>query len=115
MDEIVSYDLEIESFASATEKDVVEVLEANFHGTLDAKHVEKTYILRNIMLEKLEKGEKLVEENRKIENYKVDVKDNGKVHEIFDSWKTRYNFDELAFTNYDFESKSIRIRKVSRI
>ena len=33
VDEIVSYDLEMESFASATEKDEVEVLEANCHGT----------------------------------------------------------------------------------
>ena len=95
MDEIVSYDLEMESFASATEKDVVEVLEENFHGTLDDKHVEKTDFLRNITIEKLEKEEKLVEENRKIENYKVDVKDDGKVHEIFESWKTRYKEEDF--------------------
>ena len=66
VDEIVSYDLEMESFASATEKDVVEVLEANFHGTLDDKNIEKTDTLRNIMIEKLEKEEKFLEENRKI-------------------------------------------------
>ena len=97
VDELVSYDLEIESFASATEKDVVEVLETNFYGTLDDKNVEKTDKLRNIVIEKLEKEEELVDEGRKIEHYKVDVKDDVKVHEIFESWKTRYNFDELAY------------------
>jgi hypothetical protein len=33
------------------------------------------------------------------------VKDAKEVHEIFESWKTRYNFDELAFKNYNFENK----------
>ena len=67
MVEIVSYDLEMESFASSTEKDVVEVLEANVHGILDDKNIEKTDTLRNIMIEKLEKEEKIVEETMKIE------------------------------------------------
>ena len=34
VDEIISYDLEMESFALATKKDVVEGLEANFYATL---------------------------------------------------------------------------------
>ena len=42
MDEIVSYDLEMESFASSTKKYVVEVLEEYFHGTLDDKKIDKT-------------------------------------------------------------------------
>ena len=73
--------------------------------TLDDRKLEETDTLRNIKIEKLEKEEKLVQEYRKIEHYKVDVKDDRKVHEIFEGWKTRYNFDELAFTNYAFESK----------
>ena len=49
----VSYNLEIESFESSTENDVVEVLEANFLGTLDEKSVEKTDPSRKITIENL--------------------------------------------------------------
>jgi hypothetical protein len=47
-------------------------------------------------------------------HYKLILKDVDKVHEFSESWKTRYNIDELAFTNCDFENKSIKIIKVSR-
>ena len=109
------YELEIESHDSSTEDDVIEVLEANFYGTLDDKCVEKNDPSRNIIIQNLNVENHLENEHRKIVNYKVIAKDNDTVQEIFESWKERYNFDELAFKNYDFENKSIRIRQVSRL
>ena len=48
-------------------------------------------------------------------NYKIAVKENDTVSKIIESWKTRYNFDELAFENYNYETRSISIKAVSRL
>jgi hypothetical protein len=46
-------------------------------------------------------------------NYRIAVKENESVRRIIESWQERYNFDELAFENYDYENRSIRILEVS--
>ena len=48
-------------------------------------------------------------------NFKIAVKDDDKSTALIESWNERYNFDELAFKNYDYENKSIRIEKATRL
>ena len=44
--------------------------------------------------------------------YKITVKEHPSCRKIIESWRERYKFDELAFRNYDYENRSIRIRDV---
>ena len=110
------YKLEIEAHDTVTEDDIVEALEANFYGTLEDDEVEKNNIsLRYLSIQNLNLERHLENEPRKILNYKISIKENDTARKIIESWKERYNFDELAFTNFDFKNKSIRIREVSRV
>jgi hypothetical protein len=42
------------------------------------------------------------------------VKYDDKEHEIFESWKTRFNIYQLDLTHLDFENKCIRVRQMSK-
>jgi hypothetical protein len=114
VDNDAHYELEIEAHDACTEDEIVEALEANFYGTLDDEKEENNE-LRYLIIQ-ICTGERLLEnENRKVMNYKIAVKENNTVRKIIESWNTRYNFDESAFENYNYETRSIRIKAVSRI
>jgi hypothetical protein len=84
------YELKIEAHNACTESDVVEALEAKFYGTLDDENVEKNDPIRYIIVQHSNVESHLENEPRKILNYKVSVKENEIVGNIFEKWKERY-------------------------
>ena len=66
-----------------------------------------TLVIQNLKLESPCQNGK-----QKIVNFKIAVKENALATNIIESWRERYNFGELAFKNYDYENRSIRIDKV---
>jgi hypothetical protein len=54
------------------------------------------------------------EEKRKILNFHIAARENDASTSIIGSWNDCSNFDELAFKNYDLETRSIMITKSTR-
>ena len=71
--------------------------------------------MNDILIEKLDEEQYIENGTRKLQNFKVTVKESEIITNMFEKWKERYNFDELAFKNRNFENKSIRITQVERL
>ena len=95
-------------------EDIIEAVETNFVGTLD-EIGENDDALRNIFIEKLDEEQYIENGTRKLQNFKVTVKESEIITNMFEKWKERYNFDELAFKNRNLKNKSIRITQVERL
>ena len=113
VDSDASYKLQIEAHDDCTEEEVLEALDANFHDTLKDKIKGDNKELNHLVIQNL--NEESACENEKLMNFKIEVKENVLATSIIESWKERYQFDELAFKNYDYENRSIRIDKVTRL
>ena len=109
------YELKIETHDDCTHNEIVEAMEANFFGTIDDKKIEDSDYLKSWIIQHLKKESLLENEKRKVVNYRIAVKENDSVRRIIRSWQGRYNFDELAFKNYDYENRNIRILDVLRV
>ena len=72
-------------------------------GTLD-EILENDDALRDIFIEKLDEEQLIENGTRKLHNFKVTVKENEIIINILEKWKEQYNFDELAFKNFNFEN-----------
>ena len=106
-------DIELGAFENVTE--VIEALDANFHVTLKDQIEGDTKELNHLVIQNLNKESACENEKRKIMNFKIAVKENVLATSIVESWKERYHFGELAFKNYNYENRSIRIDKVTRL
>jgi hypothetical protein len=115
VDSDARYELLIETHDNCTEEEVIEALEANFHGTLSDQKEGNNEELNHLVIQNLELESPCQNEKRKIVKFKIAVKENVTATNIIESWKERYNFDELAFKDYDYENRSIRIDKVTRL
>ena len=104
-------EVQIEAHDTCTEDEIIEAIEANFYETLGEDKVENED-LKYLLIQNLNEERCLENENRKIMKYKITVRENPSCREIIESWRERYKFDELAFRNYDYENRSIRIREV---
>ena len=115
VDSVVSYELKIEAHEDCTEEEMTEALEANFHGTISDKKEGDNQELNYLVIQNLNLESACENNKRKIVSFKVAVKENVIATSIIESWKERYNFDELAFKNYNYENRSIRIDMVTRL
>ena len=97
--------MKVEAHEECSNDDIIEAIETNFYGTFDDQNKEENESFRSILIKNSDE-EKV---------FKVIVKDSKLAMEIIESWKIRYNFDELAFENYNFQGKSIRILEVRRL
>ena len=105
IDDDVTFELKVEAHEECSNDDIIEAIETNFYGTFDDQNKEENESFRSILIKNSDE-EKV---------FKVIVKDSKLAMEIIESWKIRYNFDELAFENYNFQGKSIRILEVRRL
>ena len=115
VDSVADYELQIEAHEDCTEEEVTEAVEANFLGTLSDQKEGNNAELNHLVIKNLNLESACENDKRKIVSYKVTVKENVLATSIIESWKERYKFDELAFQNYDYENRSIRIDKVTRM
>ena len=90
-------------------------MEANFFETISDKNEGGNAYIHHLFIENLDVESLLETKSRKFMNFKIAVKDDDKSTALIESWNERYNFDELAFKNYDYENKSIRIEKATRL
>lgn len=114
-DSDVYYKLQIETHETCTQEEVIEALEANFFETISDKKEGGNEYIHHLFIENLDVESLLETKSRKFMNFKIAVKDDDKSTALIESWNERYNFDELAFKNYDYENKSIRIEKATRL
>ena len=115
VDSDASYELQIETHDDCTEDEVIEALEANFHGTLSDQKEGDNKELYHLVIQNLNMESECEKDKRKLVNFKIAVKENVLATSITESWRERYNFDELAFRNYDYKNRNIRIDKVTRL
>ena len=115
MDSDASYELQIETHDDCTEDEVIEALEANFHGTLSDLKEGDNRELNHVEIQNLNMESECEKEKRKMVNFEIAVKENVLATSITESWRERYNFDELVFKNYNYKNRSIRIDKGMRL
>ena len=102
------YNLLFEAHEQYTDDDIVKAIKNNLYGTLDDKKVDKKDKVRYLLVEKIDTLSNLPA-------FKIIVKEEKLARDIIESWKTRYEFDELAFANAVYGKISIKIGEVKRL
>ena len=106
------FEVKVEAHEKCTNKDVIEVIQENFFGTLDQKHVGKTDPIRHLIIRE-EKGELL--EIPVQGKYRIVVRDDKLATDIVALWNEPYEFDDLAFKNAIYIKIKIKIKEVKRV
>ena len=76
MDSDASYELQIETHDDCTEDEVIEALEANFHGTLSDQKEGDNKELNHLVIQNLNMESECDKEKRKMVKFKIAVKEN---------------------------------------
>ena len=106
------FEVKVEAHEKCTNKDVIEVIQENFFGTLDQKHVGKTDPIRHLIIRE-EKDELL--EIPVQGKYRIVVRDDKLATDIVALWNEPYEFDDLAFKNAIYDKIKIKIKEVKRV
>ena len=106
------FEVKVEAHEKCTNKDVIEVIQENFFGTLDQKHVGKTDPIRHLIIR--EEKDKLLEIPVQ-GKYRIVVRDDKLATDIVALWNEPYEFDELAFKNAIYDKIKIKIKEVKRV
>ena len=106
------FEVKVEAHEKCTNKDVIEVIQENFFGTLDQKHVGKTDPIRHLIIR--EEKDKLLEIPVQ-GKYRIVVSDDKLATDIVALWNEPYEFDDLAFKNVIYDKIKIKIKEVKRV
>jgi hypothetical protein len=87
-----------------SDADVIEVLNTNFHCTLDDDKIGKSDSLRHFDSRKISEG-----------IYRVSAMNDEKIVNIIENWKVPGQFDDRAFMNSANSDITIKIKKLERI
>ena len=116
--ELIAYELKVDAHVSCKNYDVVEGIEVNFNGALDYLKVEQNDDkARYIHVQKVQdkKSIEKIEGERKLEAYKVFIRDNITSKAVIESWWESHKFDDLAFRAAVRDKITIRIRKIQKL
>ena len=111
----IEYKLTMESHPEVTSDDIKEAIVTNFNGLLDDTKIHKNDNIRNLTFKKAEVKDVIENKGRVVKDFTITVRDNAVVKDTIESWKERYQFDELAFENFNFDGKSTRVSQVQKM
>ena len=113
--EMLEYELTIEAHEKCKNYDVIENIEVNFDGILNDMKIEENDTCCYILVQKLEKELQNDNEAKKTLVYRVFVRNCKAAQEVVESWKIRYNFDDLAFRSAVYGVVNVRILEVKNL
>ena len=114
----IEYELVINAHQVVTDEDIVEVIETNFHCTLDDKKIEKSDPLRHLIIQKMEKkvAKKIENQNKDLKVFKITIRNNEIAQNVIEDWKIPFHmFDDRAFMNSINSEITIRLQEVLRL
>ena len=102
--DFLEYQFEFEAHEVCTDDDMIEVLNTNFHCTLDEKMIGKADPTRHFVLEKVTERA-----------FKATIKDDQKIVKVIENWKNCGQFDDRAFMSSAQSDITIKIKELRRI
>jgi hypothetical protein len=117
--ELLEFELKVKAHEACKNYDVIENIEVNYDGTLDDLKIDKNNTARKILVQKvnkeIENDDKELEADGEVRHvlvYRVFVKNCEISRKVIESWKDRYEFEDLAFRSAVYGKINVTILEV---